>query len=143
MSDAKDKITSGRFDVMKLAAELPDDAKSMLVDTYLTDRESASARIFRVLRPVPAHYHETCDEFLYVLTGRGSFWIDDVSDKKDFGPGELLVFERKTVHSVAEIHEHPLTVLAIDTPRRDPKDITFVDSKDGTAADFMARNAEG
>ena len=143
MSDAKDKITSGRFDVMRLAAELPDDAKSMLVDTYLTDRDSASARIFRVLRAVPAHYHETCDEFLYVLTGRGSFWIGDVSDKQEFGPGQLLVFERNTVHSVPEIFEHPLTVLAIDTPRRDPKDIVFVDAKDGTAADFMARNADG
>lgn len=140
MGDTK---TSGRFDVMKLAAELPDDSKSMIVDTYLTDRESSSARIFRVLRPVPAHYHETCDELLYVLTGRGTFWIDDPSDAKEFGPGQLLVFERKTVHAVPEIFEHPLTVLAIDTPRRAPTDITFVDKADGTAADFMARNADG
>ena len=139
MSDVKK--TSGRFDVMKLAAELPDDANAMLVDTYLTDRETGSARIFRVLKPVPAHYHETCDEFLYVLTGRGTFWIDDPADAKEFGPGQLLVFERKTVHSVPDIFEHPLTVLAIDTPRRAPTDITFVDPADGTAADFMARNA--
>jgi len=141
MSNSQSKQTSGRFDVMALAAELPGDVKTMLVDTYLTDRESASARIFRVLRPVPAHYHETCDEFLYVLTGRGTFWMNDAADAQPFGPGQLMVFDRNTVHCVAEIHEHPLTVLAIDTPRRKPTDIVFVDPEDGTAADFMARNA--
>ena len=141
MTDRTNQKTSGRFDVMALAAELPDDAKAMLVDTYLTDRETASARIFRVLRPVPPHYHESCDEFLYVLTGRGRFWIGDVSDEADFGPGQLLVFDRRTVHAIPEIFEHPLTVLAIDTPRRAPTDIIFVDPSDGTAADFMARNA--
>jgi mannose-6-phosphate isomerase-like protein (cupin superfamily) len=34
---------------------------------------AASARIFRVCRPTPAHYHATCDEYLYVLSGKGSF----------------------------------------------------------------------
>ena len=139
MTDSKQ--TSGRFDVMAMAAALPGDAKTMLVDTYLTDRESASARIFRVLRPVPAHYHEACDEFLYVLTGHGTFWIGDAAGTKEFGPGELLFFERGAVHAVPEILEHPLTVLAIDTPRRKPSDIIFVDPEDGTAVDFMARNA--
>ena len=90
MPKSKHDVKSGRFDVKALAAALPDTADTMLVDTYLTDRDSASARIFRVLRPVPAHYHETCDEFLYVVSGRGTFWIDDVSDEKEFGPGQLL-----------------------------------------------------
>jgi len=31
--------------------------------------------------------------------------------------------------------------LSIDTPRRDPTDIIFVDPNDGTPATFMARNA--
>ncbi len=142
MTELDTRKTSGRFDVMALAAELPDDAKSMIVDTYLTDRETASARIFRVLRAVPAHYHETCDEFLYVLTGRGTFWIGDASDEAEFGPGQLLVFDRKTIHALPKILEHPLCVLSIDTPRRAPKDIVFVDSGDGSATDFMARNAD-
>ena len=46
------------------------------------------------------------------------------------------------MHSVPKILEHPLTVLAIDTPRRRPTDIVFVNPDDGTAADFMARNAD-
>ena len=53
---------TGIFDVAALAAALPDSAKTLLVDTYLTDREAASARVFRVYRPTPPHYHATCDE---------------------------------------------------------------------------------
>ena len=126
MSDAE-KI-SGRFDVTALAAALPGDAKTMLVDHYITDRESASARVFRVLKPVPPHYHESCDEFLYVLSGRATFWIGDPSDEAEIGPGQLLVFQRGDVHSIPRIVEGPFTVLAIDTPRRAPTDITFVDA---------------
>ena len=39
---------TGIFDVAALAAALPDSAGTLLVDTYLTDREAASARVFRV-----------------------------------------------------------------------------------------------
>jgi len=31
--------------------------------------------------------------------------------------------------------------LSVDTPRREPTDIVFVNSEDGTPATFMARNA--
>lgn len=142
MSDSKTNEKSGRFDIMALAATLPDTATTMLVDIYLTDRESASARIFRVYKPVPPHYHETCDEFLYVLSGRGTFWMNDAADQAEFGRGQLLFFERRTVHAIPAIFEHPLTVLAIDTPRRKPADIVFVDPADGSPATFMARNAK-
>ena len=42
-----------------------------LVDTYLTNREQASSRVFRVYRPTPPHYHATCDEYLLVVAGIG------------------------------------------------------------------------
>lgn len=67
--------------------------------------------------------------------------MKDVSDEKEFGPGQLLFFERRTVHSISKILEEPLTFLTVDAPRRDPKDIVFVDAKDGSAESFMARNA--
>ena len=66
----------------------------------------------------------------------------DPSDEAEVGPGQLLVFERNIVHALPQLIEEPFTVLAIDTPRRAPTDIIFVDPKDGTAADFMARNAD-
>lgn len=142
MSESKQPEGTGRFDVMAIAASLPETATTLLVDTYLTDREAASARIFRVYKPVPPHYHESCDEYLYVLSGRGTFWMRAAADQADFGPGQLLFFERGTVHAIPAIFEEPLTVLALDTPRRAPTDIIFVDPNDGSPATFMARNAK-
>jgi mannose-6-phosphate isomerase-like protein (cupin superfamily) len=142
MADLEESRKSGRFDVMALARTLPETASTMLADIYLSDREAASARIFRVYRPLPAHYHETCHEHLYILSGRAMAWIGDETKVDEVGPGQLLVFEKKTVHAIPEILEEPFLVLSFDTPRRQPKDIVFVDPKDGTAANFMARNAE-
>ena len=132
---------TGRFDVMQIAAALPETAETLLVDTYLTNREAASARVFRVYRATPPHYHNGCDEYLYVLSGRGTFWMGDASTKAEFGPGQLLFFERRTVHAMPDILEEPVVFLSVDTPRREPTDIIFVDPKDGTPATFMARNA--
>ena len=135
---------TGIFDVAAIAAALPASAETLLADTYLTDREAASARVFRVYRPTPPHYHATCDEYLYCLSGRGTFWMGDAATVADFGPGQLLVFARGTVHAMPEIFSgDPVTFLSIDTPRRAPTDIVFVDSRDGSPASFMARNAAG
>ena len=61
--------STGRFDISAIAASLPETATTLLVDKYLTDREQASARVFRVYRPTPPHYHATCDKYLYVFSG--------------------------------------------------------------------------
>lgn len=135
-----DTVKSARFDVPAIAASLPDTAATLLVDVYLTDRPAASSRIFRVYRPTPPHYHATSDEYLYVLSGRGTFWMGEASTEAAFGPGELLFFERGTVHAMPDLVEHPVVFLSIDTPRRDPTDIIFVDPQDGSPATFMARN---
>jgi mannose-6-phosphate isomerase-like protein (cupin superfamily) len=135
------KALTGWFDVQAIARTLPETATSLLVDKYLTDREAASARVFRVYRPTPPHYHATCDEYLYALSGRGPFWMKDPSSKAEFGPGQLLFFERGTVHAIPDIFAEPLVFLSIDTPRREPTDIVFVDPRDGTPETFMARNA--
>ncbi|MBS4003583.1 MAG: cupin domain-containing protein [Afipia sp.] len=137
------KASTGIFDIPAIAKSLPDTAKTLLVDKYLTDREQASARVFRVYRPTPPHYHATCDEYLYVVSGRGTFWMKDAATKSEFGPGQLLFFERGTVHAMPELYEEPVVFLSIDTPRRNPTDIIFVDPRDGSPETFMARNAGG
>ena len=132
-----------RFDIRALAAGLPERADTMLADLYLTDRPSSSARIFRVYRPVPAHFHRTCDEYLYVVSGQGMFWVGDAADAQAFAPGQLICFDRGIVHSIPALLEEPVVFLSIDAPRREPTDITFVDPDAGSAAEFMARNAGG
>src|SRR5580704_6165120 len=141
MSGTKTPAT-GRFDVAQIAAGLPATAETLLVDVYLTNRDAASARVFRVYRGTPPHYHAGCDEYLYVISGRGTFWLGDASSKAEFGPGQLLFFERGTVHALPEILAEPVVFLSFDAPRREPTDIIFVDPNDGTPATFMARNAK-
>lgn len=129
-----------RFIPAEIAAKLPETAKTMLADEYLVDREGASCRVFRAYRGVPAHFHRECDEYLYVLSGRGTFWMGDQSTEAEFGPGHLLFFERNVIHSLPTLLEEPVMFLSIDAPRRSPTDVTFIDANDGGATDFMERN---
>jgi mannose-6-phosphate isomerase-like protein (cupin superfamily) len=115
-------------------------AATLLVDRYLTDTDAASARVFRVYKPTPPHYHAKCDEYLYVFSGRGTFWMEDPASQAEFGPGELLFFKRGIVHALPDIIEEPLVFLSIDTPRREPNDIIFVDPADGTPESFIGHS---
>ncbi len=133
-------ITSGRFDIAEVAAKFPPSAETLLVDQYLTNRPEASSRVFRVYRPTPAHYHATCDEYLFVFSGRGTFWMGDPSTKAEFKPGQLLFFQKGTVHALPYMLEEPLVFLSVDTPRRDPKDIIFVNPEEGTPETFIRAN---
>lgn len=126
-----------RFRVNDIARSFPDTADTLLLDTYLVDEEAASARVFRVYRSTPPHYHAGSDEYLYVLSGRGTFWMDDPSNAAEFAGGDLLFFKRRTVHALPEILEAPVVFLSLDTPRRNPKDIIFVNPEDGTPESFI------
>lgn len=132
--------STGRFDIAEIAGSLPPSAATLLVDRYLTNREFASARVFRVYKPTPPHYHATCDEYLYVFSGRGTFWMKDPSTLAEFAPGQLLFFERGTVHALPDILQEPLVFLSVDTPRRDPKDVIFVNPEDGTPESFIQQS---
>ena len=131
------KLDFQRFKPHEIAGSFPDTAETMLLDTYLTNEAAASARVFRVYRETPAHYHAGCDEYLYVLSGRGTFWMGDEGNGGEFRPGELLFFRRGVVHALPRIVEGPVVFLSFDTPRRDPKDIIFVNPEDGTPESFI------
>jgi len=126
-----------RFRPHEIAQSFPESAETMLLDTYLTDEAAASARVFRVYRETPPHYHAGSDEYLYVLSGRGTFWMGEAANGGEFAPGELLFFKRGTVHALPAIFEGPVVFLSFDTPRRDPKDIIFVNPEDGTPESFI------
>jgi mannose-6-phosphate isomerase-like protein (cupin superfamily) len=79
-----------RFKPKEIARSFPETAETLLIDTYLTDEAAASARVFRVYRETPPHYHAGCAEYLYVLSGRGTFWMGDASNGGEFAPGDLL-----------------------------------------------------
>ena len=132
-----EKPTFGRFHLHQIVAGFPETADTLLLDTYLTDEPTASSRVFRVYRPTPPHYHAQSDEHLYVLSGKGTFWMQNATNIGEFAPGDLLFFKHGTVHAMPDLLEGPVVFLAIDTPRRDPKDIIFVNPEDGTPESFI------
>lgn len=129
---------SARFDLASIIAKFPQTADTLLIDEYLTDTAAASSRVFRVYRGTPPHFHRGCDEYLYVLSGRGTFWMEDPSTEAEFKRGDLLFFEKGTVHALPKIIEEPVVFLSVDTPRREPNDIVFI-SEDGTPETFIAQ----
>jgi mannose-6-phosphate isomerase-like protein (cupin superfamily) len=133
----KETPAFGRFNLHQIAQSFPESAETLLLDTYLKDEAAASARVFRVYRETPPHYHAGCDEHLYVLSGRGTFWMGRPENGGEFAPGDFLFFRRRTVHAFPEILQEPVVFLAVDTPRRDPKDIVFVNVEDGTPESFI------
>ena len=46
-------------------------------------------------------------------------------------------FKRGVTHATPEIHSEPVVFFAIDTPRRDPKDIVFVTAEYGMPESFI------
>ena len=136
MKDDASSANTGVFNLQKIARSFPDTASTMLIDTRLTDELHASSRVFRIYHPVPAHYHATCDEYLAVLSGRATFFLGE-APPFEAGPGQLIFFKQGTIHGTPEILEEPFVVLAVDTPRRDPADVHFVDPADGTPNTFI------
>ncbi|SIR95908.1 cupin domain-containing protein [Williamsia sterculiae] len=126
------------FDVFAEIRDLPDESDAMLTDVYFSDFPEASSRIFRIYQTLPLHYHEDCDEHLYVVSGEGLFHLD--GKELQAKPGDFLRFARRQVHGFPRIDVHPFVVLAIDVPRRRPDDITFINPDEGNAQKFMARN---
>ena len=51
--------------------------------------------------------------------------------------GQLIFFKKATHHAIRLLDDQPLVFLAVDTPRRDPKDIIFVNPADGTPGTFI------
>jgi mannose-6-phosphate isomerase-like protein (cupin superfamily) len=65
--------------------------------------------------------------------------MNDASNSGEFSPGDLLFFKHGTVHSLPKLIKEPVAFLSFDTPRRDPKDVVFVNLKDGTPESFGHR----
>ncbi len=103
----------------------------------MTDESEVSTRVFPSLQSDTAKFHRYCDEYLYVVSGRATFWMNAPANRGEFGPGSLLFFKKTVVHALPMILEQPVIFLSIDAPRRIPTDITFVNPEDGTLEGFI------
>ena len=124
------------FDIGEIIKRFPEHADSTIVDTYLTDQAAASSRVFRVYYAIAPHYHATCEEHLYLLTGTVAFRVGD-EQPRILRAGQLVTFERNVVHSIPEIVEGPAVFLTVDTPRRIPSDVVYVNPEDARIRPFV------
>lgn len=124
-------------DIADMAGRFPAHADTILVDAYLTDTPEASARVFRIYHPLPAHYHEHCDEHLYLFSGEVMFQIGDQAPRR-LTPGQMVTFKRGVVHAIVEISAQPAVFLTLDTPRRAPGDVVFMDPAAARERAFVA-----
>ncbi|GAN80965.1 cupin domain-containing protein [Acidocella aminolytica] len=129
------------FDLAEIISGFPAAADSMIVDAYLSDHDSASARLFRLYHPLPRHYHRTCDEHLLLLEGEVDFIIANDSPKR-LRAGQMVTFLRETVHAIMPVPGSPVIFLTVDTPRRFPQDVYFVDPLPTPARAFVTHLAD-
>ncbi len=129
------------FDLDEIKARFPDAADSVIVDAYLSDSESASSRVFRLYRPLPRHFHMNCDEHLLLLDGEADFSLADEPPRR-LRAGQMVMFLRHVVHAIRPVEgAAPAIFLTVDTPRRAPADVHFVDPADEAGARFVTHLA--
>ncbi len=73
---------------------------------------------------VPKHTHADANEFQYVISGSGTFWLGD--QQRQIHPGDLIVIPKGTVHAGSVISDGELKVLAIKLPPQAPDDLHLV-----------------
>jgi mannose-6-phosphate isomerase-like protein (cupin superfamily) len=129
--------TYGFIDLNEIKSRFPDIAHSVIVDAYLSDSESASARVFRLYRPLPRHFHMNCDEHLLLLDGEADFSVAEEPPRR-LHAGQMVMFLRNVVHAIQPVEgAAPAIFLTVDTPRRAPDDVYFVDPADAEGLRFV------
>ena len=108
----------------------------MLTDIRLTDEVGRKLPRLSRLPPCPGTLPHQLRRVPIRPPGAAQIAIADDAPH-EIQPGELVFFKKNTVHALPEILEHPFTILAIDTPRRPPEDVHFVNPADGTPQTFI------
>lgn len=118
----------GFINVKDVASNLPSGEDGLVTDNRIVERNDSGARVFRVNKVVPKHYHTKSDVYLYVVSGEASFLLGD-NEQKVVKEGDFIFFKKGTVHGVDKIIKKPFSALAIDVPARDPSDVVFIEDK--------------
>lgn len=72
---------------------------------------------------VRTHRHEEHSESLYVLSGKGVFYMND--EHFDIGEGDFITIKAKSWHAVKVTSGEPLKVLSVQSPEFHGEDRTF------------------
>ncbi len=72
---------------------------------------------------VRTHLHEEHTESLYVLSGKGIFYMNN--ERFEIGAGDFVAIKRKSWHAVKVTSKEPLKVLSVQAPEFLGEDRTF------------------
>lgn len=72
---------------------------------------------------VRTHRHEEHSETLYVLSGKGTFYLGEQTF--EIGPGDFITIPKKSWHAVKVTSDKPMKVLSVQAPAFYGEDRTF------------------
>lgn len=90
----------------------------------LASNKHASDFLIYIKKHVPAHYHESHTEIVYVIEGSATMRLDD--QELQVKKGDYVRILPGQVHAVKVTSEEPLKVLSIQTPEFDGSDRVMV-----------------
>jgi mannose-6-phosphate isomerase-like protein (cupin superfamily) len=137
MALQSDSCNAARLATNEIAHHFHDTADRLLLDTHLANDDAASAGGFRASHDTLPHYHATRDWYLYVLSGRGTFWIGHFENGREFSRRARLFFRRGTIRVLPSGIDGSAVVHPAGTPRCNPHDILFVDHADRSSEAFI------
>ncbi len=112
----------GQFVIKPDTIQAKDD-RPVYSETLANDPFSTSFLII-IENEVPAHFHKVHSEYVYVLQGQGTLFLED--SLYQLRPGHLVYIPPATAHSVNVTSEEPLKVLSIQSPEFRGKDRYFL-----------------
>jgi len=105
-NEVTDTSPYGVINLKSIIEQLPETSEKIIVDERLLDGENNGIRVFRLYKPVPAHFHEKSDTIIYLLEGEVDVAIDNRSAQR-IKPGMVLHWKRGITHAIPEIHGEP------------------------------------
>jgi len=69
----------------------------------------------------PKHMHSDANEFVYVVSGSGTFWLGD--QQREIHAGELIIIPKGTTHAGSMPSSGEFKILSIKMPPQAPDDM--------------------
>ena len=99
------------------AVQLPGRAHKMIVGPNNfgpAEKMCFGVADFPPMKHAPGHVHESQEEILYILTGKGEFYFDGVPEEVE--PGTCVYVPQGVTHSINNTGEEVLKVIYVFSP---------------------------
>jgi quercetin dioxygenase-like cupin family protein len=105
----------------------PIDPQTGATITPVARGELATANVWQLTARIPAHFHRSHEEVIFVQSGTGTVRVGDQTFALQ--TGDLLLVPQNVVHSVQATGERPFRGVSVFGPAFDGQDRVFVEEK--------------